>query len=443
MRLRLRRAGRSLTLNDVFAFTRPAPANASRARASRRRSARGAERADRHRHDLAVEQGRDRRASLEVDPQRIAVVAPAPDPFFAPGDDNPFMAAWRYVLLVGTREPRKNARVVFEACAQALRGPRDVARHRREARRRERARCCSGWACSIGRVADRRRRDAARALSQRARRRRAVDRRGLRSRRRRGDGVRRAGHRRRRDRACPKRPAAPRCCSTRTTSTRWSDAIRASVCRRRARATRLQRAASAHFAFASRERPARSLPRASAQRSSRYAGSRRRRRANLVDDRAQPRDEPRRRERLGVRAQARRIEARASRSRAIAAASDARSARRRTRRSRPRRSSRARRRRATRSSGVPRRPPRAARARSLLHRGRITRARVADQRVDAPRRRDNRRRTSCAFRRRARAARASCRARCRRRAAARRRSAQAAIARSTRLYGSSRETTTK
>lgn len=113
-----------LTLNDVFAFTDAHPERIARAR-EQAPVRRGAERADGIVTISQWSKGEIVRV-LEVDPQHITVIAPAPDPFFRPGDDNPFMAAWRYVLLVGTREPRKNARVVFEACADALRGSRDA-----------------------------------------------------------------------------------------------------------------------------------------------------------------------------------------------------------------------------------------------------------------------------------------------------------------------------
>jgi|HubBroStandDraft_2_1064218.scaffolds.fasta_scaffold66529_2 glycosyltransferase involved in cell wall biosynthesis len=113
-----------LTLNDVFAFTDAHPERIARER-EQAPIRRGSARADRIVTISQWSKGEIARV-LEVDPQRIAVIAPAPDPFFAPGDDNAFMAAWRYVLLVGTREPRKNARVVFEACARALLGPRDA-----------------------------------------------------------------------------------------------------------------------------------------------------------------------------------------------------------------------------------------------------------------------------------------------------------------------------
>jgi alpha-1,3-rhamnosyl/mannosyltransferase len=61
---------------------------------------------------------------LGLDPAAIEVVPPAPDPIFTPdlGDPPPEMLAdRRFALLIGVREPRKNARLALEACALALR----------------------------------------------------------------------------------------------------------------------------------------------------------------------------------------------------------------------------------------------------------------------------------------------------------------------------------
>ena len=112
-----------LTLNDVFAFTEPHPQRVARTR-EQAPIRRGVRRADRIVTISNWSKAEIVRV-LEVDPARINVVHPVPDAYFTPGDDL-FMGAWRYVLMVGTREARKNAGVVFEACAQALRGPRDL-----------------------------------------------------------------------------------------------------------------------------------------------------------------------------------------------------------------------------------------------------------------------------------------------------------------------------
>jgi glycosyltransferase involved in cell wall biosynthesis len=113
-----------LTVHDVFAFTEPHPGRVGRAReqAPIRRAVREAT------HIVAVSnwtRGELVRV-LDVDPSRIEVVHWAPDAIFFPGADDLFMAAWRYVLLVGTREARKNAGVVYEACAGVFSEPRDM-----------------------------------------------------------------------------------------------------------------------------------------------------------------------------------------------------------------------------------------------------------------------------------------------------------------------------
>lgn len=113
-----------LTIHDVFAFTEPHPERVARER-EQRPIARGAARADRIATVSQWSKGEIVR-ELGVAPDRISVVEPAPDPLFFPASGDLYMAAWRYALLVGTREARKNAGVVVDACAQALDGPRDL-----------------------------------------------------------------------------------------------------------------------------------------------------------------------------------------------------------------------------------------------------------------------------------------------------------------------------
>jgi glycosyltransferase involved in cell wall biosynthesis len=62
-------------------------------------------------------------ARLAVPRENIVVIPPAPDPFFFPGRGDALPEALRerrFVLLVGVREPRKNARLALSACARAL-----------------------------------------------------------------------------------------------------------------------------------------------------------------------------------------------------------------------------------------------------------------------------------------------------------------------------------
>lgn len=113
-----------VTLHDVFAFTDPHASRVARGREQGpiRTGARDATRI------AAVSNwtmGEAERV-LGVDAARVEVIHSAPDAVFFPGADDLFMAAWRYVLLVGTRERRKNAGVVYEACAAAFSEPRDA-----------------------------------------------------------------------------------------------------------------------------------------------------------------------------------------------------------------------------------------------------------------------------------------------------------------------------
>jgi alpha-1,3-rhamnosyl/mannosyltransferase len=116
-----------VTVHDVFAFTQPHPERVARWREQRpiRRVAESAAR--------IVTGSRWSRSEivrvLRVPAERVDVVNPSPDPFWFPalGDILPAaLAGLRFVLVVGVRERRKNARVALEACARGLRGPDEV-----------------------------------------------------------------------------------------------------------------------------------------------------------------------------------------------------------------------------------------------------------------------------------------------------------------------------
>jgi len=111
-----------VTMHDAFAFTQPHPERIARFReqAPMRRAARLAAR-------IAVDSQWTRAEIVrELRPARCepVVIAPVPDAFFFPDADAPPppLDALPYVLLVGVREPRKNARTALEACARSLRG---------------------------------------------------------------------------------------------------------------------------------------------------------------------------------------------------------------------------------------------------------------------------------------------------------------------------------
>ncbi len=113
-----------VSVADAFAFTEPHPDRVARFReqAPIRRAARAAARivtiSAWSRQEIARE--------LVLPPERIAVVPPAPDPFWTPGTGGgalpAALAGRRFALVVGVREARKNARLALEACARALRG---------------------------------------------------------------------------------------------------------------------------------------------------------------------------------------------------------------------------------------------------------------------------------------------------------------------------------
>ncbi|HTV73470.1 MAG TPA: glycosyltransferase family 1 protein [Candidatus Acidoferrales bacterium] len=116
-----------VSIYDVFAFTEPARGIVARWReqAPIRRAARRAERVLTISHWSAEQIV----SVLHVDPQRIVVVPPTPDPFFFPGSGDtlaPNLQGRRFVLFVGGPERRKNAEMLIEACAKALRAPDEL-----------------------------------------------------------------------------------------------------------------------------------------------------------------------------------------------------------------------------------------------------------------------------------------------------------------------------
>ncbi len=111
-----------VTLHDVFAFSEPHPERVARLR-EQEPILRAARRATR----IATDSQWSREqivTTLAVEPERIEVVAPVPSSFWSAGTGDvlpPQVLPHRYVLLVGAREKRKNARTLIEACARALR----------------------------------------------------------------------------------------------------------------------------------------------------------------------------------------------------------------------------------------------------------------------------------------------------------------------------------
>jgi glycosyltransferase involved in cell wall biosynthesis len=126
----IRRAARApavVSIADAFAFTEPHrdPVARFREQTPIRRAARTATRVVTLSHWSRGEIARELRLPVE----RIDVVVPAPDAFWFPGFGDPLpegIAGNRFALLVGAREPRKNARLAIDACARALRGPDEL-----------------------------------------------------------------------------------------------------------------------------------------------------------------------------------------------------------------------------------------------------------------------------------------------------------------------------
>lgn len=121
------RAPALVSVHDAFAFTYPHHEPIARLREQRPmcRAAREATRL------LTISTwARDEIVrTLRYPAERIAVVAPSPDPYWFPAtqDARPEgLAGTRYALFVGPSDARKNVRIALEACARALRGPNET-----------------------------------------------------------------------------------------------------------------------------------------------------------------------------------------------------------------------------------------------------------------------------------------------------------------------------
>ena len=121
------RAPALVSVHDAFAFTLPEgdPIARMRVRRPMRRAAREGTRFLANSHWTRVEIARE----LRVDPERIAVVAPSPDPFWFPADDDALPASLlgrRLVVFVGPGDERKNVRGAIDACARAFGAPEET-----------------------------------------------------------------------------------------------------------------------------------------------------------------------------------------------------------------------------------------------------------------------------------------------------------------------------
>jgi glycosyltransferase involved in cell wall biosynthesis len=113
-----------LTVNDAFAFTYPHPQAIARWREQRpiRNGVRRATRISVPSHWSRSELER----TLAVPAARMSVIGYTPDIFWTPGEPGALpepARGRRIVLAVGLREERKNAALLVEACARALRAP--------------------------------------------------------------------------------------------------------------------------------------------------------------------------------------------------------------------------------------------------------------------------------------------------------------------------------
>ncbi len=116
-----------VTIHDVFAFTEPHREAIARGREQGpiRRAARNASRIVTDSAWSRTEIAREFRLAR----QRIHVIEPSPDSYWFPSRDDVLpapLAGRRIVLIVGVREPRKNARLALVAAGRALKAPGEL-----------------------------------------------------------------------------------------------------------------------------------------------------------------------------------------------------------------------------------------------------------------------------------------------------------------------------
>jgi glycosyltransferase involved in cell wall biosynthesis len=117
----------AVTIHDAFAFT-----EAHREPVARRREQAPIRRAARHADQIVTDSDWSRAEiarELDLAPNAIAVIRPSPDPYWFPGPAGRLpapLANVRFVLLVGARERRKNARTALVAAGRALRPPSEI-----------------------------------------------------------------------------------------------------------------------------------------------------------------------------------------------------------------------------------------------------------------------------------------------------------------------------